>query len=212
MTESAHPVAMNGSPNLEPAFRLELQQLIAAGETQAALSRLHACYAADVVRFVESRRPNASVGDICQETWVAALKALPRFRFEASPRVWLFGIAKYKVIDAGRNRRRDRRETGWDSEQILSRLPLGRRLPTTPSSHLVRRERAAALEAALAQFDPVDRELLELRYVCEVMPRDIVRILGHGTPNAVSQRLLRLARQLRIELLKHDVFASSLAG
>jgi RNA polymerase sigma factor (sigma-70 family) len=168
---------------------------------------LHVCFARDLARFVDFLRPATNADDICQETWAAAMKALPRFRFDASPRVWLFGIAKRKVFDAGRRRRRAPLTPMDERTEFLAGFPLGIR-PETPTRRLARQERASVLERALAAWRPADRELLELRYVCDLKPREIVAVLGLGeSPNTVSQRLLRLTKRLREQIAKDDVVA-----
>ena len=173
-----------------------LRRLLAAGDAQTACEKAHEWFAADVRRFVHSLRHARSVDDLCQDIWTVALTALPSFRFQCSVRVWLFTIAKRKVIDAHRRDRSPLQET-WDSSaEFLSRF----RLPS-PSSQFSRQERAAALQRALGRLSPDQREILELRYMLDLKPREIVAVLAAGTTaNVVSQRLVRAARSLRAEL------------
>lgn len=44
--------------------------------------------------------------DLTQETYLRALQALPRFRFEAPVRAWLFGIARHVCADHVRRKMR----------------------------------------------------------------------------------------------------------
>jgi RNA polymerase sigma-70 factor, ECF subfamily len=184
-----------------------VRALVERGEVSAACDLLYASYAADVRRFVASLRPSIPVQDVCQETWAAALAGLPRFRFQASPRVWLFSIARRRTLDALRRRQRRPLETTLDTtEALLKHLAPAR---ATPSSALVRKRRAAALDLVLAEWRPEDRELLELRFVAGLKPAEIVDVLDRGdNPNTVSQRLLRLATRLRLQLRRHHEFAS----
>jgi RNA polymerase sigma-70 factor (ECF subfamily) len=171
---------------------------------------LYQAHARDVQRFVAYLDPPSLVDDLCQETWAAALRALPAYRNEASPRAWLFSIAKHKVLDAQRRRPRAGRMEEWNSrEEFLSGMLTPGRRPTTPTSRLARNERADALESVLAALKAEDRELLELRFICGMKPQDIVSVLGlPRSANVVSQRLLRLTRRMRGQLLKHAVFQS----
>jgi RNA polymerase sigma-70 factor (ECF subfamily) len=186
-----------------------VRELVEGGEVSAACDLLYASYAPDVRRFVASLRPAIPVQDLCQETWVAALAGLPRFRFEASPRVWLFSIARRRTIDAlRRNRKRDLETRLETTEVLLKQLAVGR-ARATPSSALVRKRRAAVLDRVLADWSPDDRELLELRFVAGLKPAEIVDVLAHPqNPNTVSQRLVRLASRLRSQLRHHDEFAA----
>jgi RNA polymerase sigma-70 factor, ECF subfamily len=186
-----------------------LRELVEGGEVSAACDLLYASYAPDVRRFVASLHPAVPVQDLCQETWVAALAALPRFRFEASPRVWLFSIARRRSIDALRRGRKQALETRLETtELLLKRLALGGPR-ATPSSALVRKRRAAALDRVLAGWSPDDRELLELRFVAGLKPAEIVGVLdGAQKPNTIAQRLLRLTSRLRTELRHDHEFAS----
>ena len=187
-----------------------LRELVDGGEVSAACDLLYSCYAPDVRRFVASLRPAAPVQDLCQETWVAALAGLPRFRFEASPRVWLFSIARRRTIDAlRRNRKRDL-ETRLETSEVLLKQFAAGVARATPSSALVRKRRAAVLDSVLADWSSDDRELLELRFVAGLKPAEIVDVLAYPqNPNTIAQRLVRLAARLRSQLRHHDEFASS---
>ena len=186
-----------------------LRELVEGGEVSAACDLLYSCYAPDVRRFVASLRPAVPVQDLCQETWAAALAGLSRFRFEASPRVWLFSIARRRTIDALRRDRKRALETRLETtEVLLKRLAFGAPR-ATPSSALVRKRRAEALDRVLAGWSPDDRELLELRFVAGLKPAEIVGVLAHGQkPNTIAQRLVRLASRLRAELRHHHEFTS----
>jgi RNA polymerase sigma-70 factor, ECF subfamily len=186
-----------------------LRELVEGGQVSAACDLLYSRYAPDVRRFVVWLRPALPVQDLCQETWAAALVGLPRFRFESSPRVWLFSIARRRAIDALRRDRKRLLETRLETtEVLLKRLAHGERR-ATPSSALVRKRRAEALYRVLAGWRDDDRELLELRFVAGLKPAEIAGVLAHGQkPNTIAQRLVRLASRLRAELREHDEFAS----
>ena len=194
-----------------PAARL--RALIEARDFDAGFDLLYRAHAADVLRFVRSLGPKESLDDVCQNVWIAVRQALPAFRFESSPRVWLFSIARWKTLDAARRARR-RPEVPFaeidtdNRERVIDQLSLSRG-PTTPLSDLVRRQRAHAFLSVLEGWEMSDRELLEMRFVAGLKPAQIVEILNQDvSPNAVSQRIVRLARRLRLELLEHDAFAS----
>ena len=68
-----------------------------------------------VVRMLGERGPEAE--DVMQETWMRAVRALPRFRWESSLRTWLTGIAVNRVRETFRKRKR----RGVDA--TLDRIP-----------------------------------------------------------------------------------------
>jgi RNA polymerase sigma-70 factor (ECF subfamily) len=54
-----------------------------------------------------------SADDLTQETWLRAIRALPRYRAEAAGRTWLLSIARRTCADALRRRVRRRRLHRW---------------------------------------------------------------------------------------------------
>lgn len=176
----------------------ELRRLVEAGRPDEVLAVLHAAHADEVRRFVRARLgPAADPADVCQEVWAAALQALPSFRFESQPRVWLLSIARYKTLDAWRGR-----ETfdALDSQLEGGRIGNVLRTVTSPTREVDRRQRADALHEALRGLEPEQRELLELRYVFDLKPAEIAEVLGAPGGNAISQRIVRAAHRLRLLL------------
>ena len=57
-----------------------------------------------------------SADDLAQETYLRAIKALPRYRADAAGRTWLLSIARRTCADALRRRVRRRRLHGWVPE------------------------------------------------------------------------------------------------
>jgi RNA polymerase sigma-70 factor (ECF subfamily) len=176
----------------------ELRRHIEAGDMTAAWRSLHHAHDRDVERYVRfCAGAGASVDDICQEVWTAVRDALPSFRFMATPRVWLFAIARRKAADAFRKPVPVTLDSDIAAE--LSAPLLGR----TPSRLLHLAERERALEAALAELSPEEREWLELRFVVGLKPAEMVRLLGLDIgPNTLSQRIVRLTRRVRERLEK----------
>ncbi len=64
---------------------------------------------ADVWRFLAHLDGPAEADELTQEAFERALRALPRFRGDASARTWLLGIAHRTWVDAVRRRTRRRR-------------------------------------------------------------------------------------------------------
>jgi RNA polymerase sigma-70 factor (ECF subfamily) len=198
-----------------------LRRLLAARRYDRVLELLHRQYATDVARYVRRRRgkgsPDASVEDVCQETWASVHRSLPSLDPDRSIRSWLFSIAARRDIDGFRARRKELLSGDQPSEQHADAadrlmdppLPVGPEPPSTPHTRMVHRARAQALARVLSRYDADDRELLEMRLFNELTPDEIVEICGLTIkPNSVEQRLLRLLSKLRRDLLKESAFAS----
>ena len=176
----------------------ELRRLLEAGDVRTALAELHRAHAAEVQRFVRyCARPGAPIDDICQEVWAAVREALPSFRFAATPRVWLFAIARRKAADAFRGA--DRNVT-LDSDLVADGFAHFAQ-KDSPSRMLHLAKRGQILERALGRLTPEERELLELRFVVGLKPAQIIEVQSLAVePNTLSQRIVRLVRRLRSEL------------
>jgi RNA polymerase sigma-70 factor, ECF subfamily len=174
----------------------ELHVLLDAGRFGEAFELLAREYASIVTSYVGRRVPPDRRDDLIQDVWLAAREALPRYRRDCAPAIWLRVIARNKVIDAWR----DRPElvslhSTMASAPEVAKLA-GARMPSTPTGKLARAEDAAALGAALVQLDADDRELLALRFLEDLSPAEIAVIVD-ARPNAVSQRIVRAVRRLR---------------
>jgi RNA polymerase sigma-70 factor (ECF subfamily) len=82
--------------------------LAAAKGDQAALRHLIRATQADVWRFCAHLGDSGDADDLTQEVYLRAIKALPRFRGEASARTWLLVIARCCVADHIRAQQRRR--------------------------------------------------------------------------------------------------------
>jgi RNA polymerase sigma-70 factor (ECF subfamily) len=75
-----------------------------------------------VWRFCAYLGRGDDVADLVQETYVRALRALPRFEFRSAPRSWLLSIARRVCADAvrGAQRRRSVEIAWWQRERAVS--------------------------------------------------------------------------------------------
>jgi RNA polymerase sigma-70 factor (ECF subfamily) len=106
---------------------LALVQRLASGDPEA-VEELVSHYADDVYRFVYNQVGGSAqdAEDVVQETFIAALKAVRRFKGDSKLRTWLFSIAAHKAID---HRRRTSRHTPISTQQIVLPLPAEQVLP-----------------------------------------------------------------------------------
>lgn len=179
-----------------------LRRLLDDGQFSAALELMIAAHTSDVTKYVARRVPPAQVDDVCQDVWVAAREALPRYRGECIPRVWLRVLARNKVVDLWR-RRPDlvTLHSSMASAPEVAGL-LGVKAASTPTGKLARAQTSKALAEALAAIDEEDREMIALRFLDGLKPQEIAHVVGIKA-NAVSQRIVRAVRRLRELLAEH---------
>jgi RNA polymerase sigma-70 factor (ECF subfamily) len=185
----------------------EIRRLVESGEAGAAAEALYREHAGDVRRMLALRAPaGTAVEDLAQEVWAAVSHALPSFRFESCPRVWLLSIARRKAADAFRRKGPSIDSLGSEQPAAAAdAVLLGVRQQDSPSRELHVARRRQVLAEALAHLSTEERELVELRFVVGLRPAEIVEVLGlDARPNTISQRLVRLVRGLRHDLEDHE--------
>ncbi len=70
-------------------------------------------------------------------------------------------------------------------------------LHNRPSAALSAAERSEMLQAAMQKLDPIDREILTLRYFDDLGFDEIAELLGFDKANTANARALRALRKLR---------------
>jgi RNA polymerase sigma-70 factor (ECF subfamily) len=174
----------------------------ADGESPAQTAEaLFAAYLDPVYRYISRRltRPE-EIEDITAEVFAAAVTALPRYRGQASPYVYLLGIARRKVADHLRRRRwrellavdlrpsRPDAESAWDElTEALSTRDQG------PEESLLREERRQAVRRLVGLLKAEQREALLLRYVEGLSIAEVAEVLGKSL--AAANSLLQRARE-----------------
>lgn len=92
--------------------------LAAAGGDRAALDEFVRTTQDDVRRFLSHLAGPAEADDLLQDTYLRAVRSLPRFTGEGPARAWLLAIARRAAADAVRTAVRRPRTTGiddWDA-------------------------------------------------------------------------------------------------
>jgi RNA polymerase sigma-70 factor (ECF subfamily) len=161
----------------------------------ATASVLHERYASEVFQYVLRRVPRREEAeDITAEVFAAAFVALPRFRGECPPYLWLLGIARRQIAAALRRRER-RRETlaselagGSEEDPLLAALSEAE----GPEAALVRAEARRVLRELLAGLNADQREALMLQQVERLSAAEIGIVMGKSAPSVYS--LLKRAR------------------
>lgn len=84
--------------------------VLAQGGSRDAMDRLARRWTARLLRYVNRTMGNSQTArDIVQETWIAAIRALPRLADSAQFPAWIFAIAHRKTVDSIRKTQRSRR-------------------------------------------------------------------------------------------------------
>jgi RNA polymerase sigma-70 factor (ECF subfamily) len=174
------------------------------GREAWAWERLQAVALERVFRYLllrVGRREEAE--DLTAEVFAAAVAGIDQYRGGASVVTWLIGIARRKLADARRFRRRHPETLAaelpegvtWDA--LLAEVPDAGAL--LPADEIARRERLLAVRRLVLRLPEPQREALWLRSVEELSVAEVARVLER-TPDAVRGLLHRARTAVRIEL------------
>ena len=153
-------------------------------------------------------RGRVDPSDVLQDAYLEAWRDLGSYldRPEIPFFLWLRGIAGNKLRELhrhhlGTQRRDPRREVSihGDATSQTTATALAAQLLgdlTRASEEAVRRERTLRLHEAINAMDPLDREVLALRYSEQLSPAETARVLGIKE-KAAGVRYLRSVRRLK---------------
>jgi RNA polymerase sigma-70 factor (ECF subfamily) len=182
----AEPAAPNPEPN-----DADLLAAIAAGD-ETAFVTLYGRRHADVYRFAYAMAKSRTFAqDAAQEVFLNVLENAARFdAAKGSVRAWLFGCARYVVLDRLRLERR------WTDQKVAE--------PSGPGSdeEVLSQERVARLHAAVAQLPIEYRETLVLCELQELSYAETATALA--CPIGTVRSRLHRARALLATLLAEN--------
>lgn len=153
-------------------------------------------YQASVFRLamVWTRCPQ-DAEDVLQETFLSVYKGAAGFRGDASPRTWLFRIARNAAFHLGLRTARQQAEVSLESLGELAGWNAD-----NPEELAARAERAEWLARAMRDLPGEDREILTLRELEGLSGEETAGVLGLSL-TAMKSRLhrarLRLIARLR---------------
>ncbi len=185
------PAAQCYRPNVEES------QLVDAwrGGDQAAASLLVERHFSALYRFFRSK-VSGDVEDLVQQTFLGCLEMRERFRGEACFRTLLFRIARRRLYDHFRERRR--------TNAIDFTTTSARALGTSPSACLQRTETIAQVREAMQELSVDDQMLLELRYWEELSTEELARVFDVA-PGTIKSRQFRARAELIARLRSRGV-------
>lgn len=164
--------------------------------SRAAFDMLVLKYQRRIARLLSrSVRDPADVADLCQETFLAAYRALPGFRGESAFYTWIYRIA---INAAQRHRARQRDVQSLDDDGTLVAGPH----PTddaTPEALLAGRQLAQGLDRAVAALAEEQRRALLLREV-DGLSYDEIADLMDCPPGTVRSRIFRAREAVAAKL------------
>jgi RNA polymerase sigma-70 factor (ECF subfamily) len=169
--------------------------LLDLGDAEGALRCLMARHGASVYRYCrEALRDDSVVDDVHQQIFMAAYRDLPRFRRQSMIRLWLFAIARHRVLDAVKHRRNARR---WVDDIAFPDAPDP---GPSPAESLDAARLRQALAASLDELPADTRTAVLLHYQQGFTYAEMAKICGAqaGTLYARVARALPVLRS-RIE-------------
>ena len=139
-----------------------------------------------------------AAADVTQDVFLKLLDRYEQFRGEAAISTWLYRVVVNAFLDHCRARRPwlPLAEAGDEEETPTALL-----LPPTQEDDAERRQRARAVQVAVAELGPRFRVLVVLRYSAGLSYEEIAEVLD-VSPGTVASRLHRahgkLARKLAV--------------
>ena len=160
----------------------------AQGGNRAAFDMLVLKYQRRVERLLSrSVRDPADVADLCQETFLAAYRALPAFRGESAFYTWVYRIA---INAAKRHRAHQRPMESLDDDEGTFGTDAHPTDDATPEALLASRQLALGLNEAVEALAEDQRRALLLREV-DGLSYDEIADLMDCPPGTVRSRIFR---------------------
>jgi RNA polymerase sigma factor (sigma-70 family) len=131
----------------------------------------------------------SSAEDLCQETFLKALRSLHGFRFQSSLKTWLFRIAHNAALDFLRGRGAESSLEDRDESGEVAASPT----QFDPSRVLQESQIREALQAAVRALPAAQREVLHLFYWGDLSVEEIARVTE--TPEGTVKTHLFRGRQ-----------------
>ena len=178
---------------------MDQQGLLAAAQSGDvdALNRLVGAHRQGVYRYgLHVCRTTEDAEDAVQEALWAATRAIRTFRGAASSIAsWMFTIVRRECLRLLEGHRRAPVPLGDDDDHVAADV-------VDPSDALAARRRVELLAAALADLDPLQREVILLRDIQELTSAEAAAHLGISI-DALKSRLHRARVNLRDHVLRH---------
>jgi RNA polymerase sigma factor (sigma-70 family) len=166
----------------------------------AAFAALYRRHELRIWRYLERNIGNrASADELMQEVWFAVARDAERFDPTSRFVTWLFAIARHRMIDSIRTRRRQVSldTIGYEAEAVVGHLTTEAR--AGPLAAVLVRDQASALARAMGQLPQEQRDAFLLQVEGDLSVEEVAAITGSSFETTKSR--LRYARMKLRELL-----------
>jgi RNA polymerase sigma-70 factor, ECF subfamily len=168
--------------------------LVERGELRTALHHLMKQHRAHVYRFCRAALCDPVLADdVCQQIFIQAFRDLPQFKGRSKIRIWLFAIARHRVLDAARARRRAQAHQ-QDSPAMDPPDPR-----VSPAESLDEMRLREALVDSLERLDDAVRSAVLLRYQQGLTFQEMAAICREK-PGTLAARVTRALPLLRADI------------
>ncbi|MDQ7772289.1 MAG: sigma-70 family RNA polymerase sigma factor [Elusimicrobiales bacterium] len=182
---------------------LEDAELVRAfnGGDEAALGELIARHRDRLYAYLRRLAgDDAGAEDMFQDTWIKVARNMGAYREENRFSAWLFSVARNTAMDALRRRRPE--SVSLDAAVAEDGRPLAETIGSAepgPEASYAAAESRRAIDAALAELSPEQREVFLLRHYSGMSFKEIADALGVPI-GTVLARASRAAAKLRDKL------------
>jgi RNA polymerase sigma-70 factor (ECF subfamily) len=166
------------------------------GGDRRALEQLLARHQAEIFRFgTKMCRDEEDAKDVLQDTLIAAARNVGEFRGASAVSTWLYAIARSFCIKKRRTSKfaPDRIESLEAHAEQAAEIADARR---SPEDDAAGRQLQVALDAAIADLEPMYREVIALRDVEGLSAAEVAEVMGISV-EAVKSRLHRARMTVR---------------
>jgi RNA polymerase sigma-70 factor (ECF subfamily) len=179
-----------------PERETQLLREVAAGD-RTAFATLYRRYNRPLFAYIYRWLEDQDVAEeVLQEVMLEVWKKAGSFRGRSKPSTWLFGIARYKTLNAIRQYSQPRA-----SEEEALKMVNGSAGPEAKAEAGSERE---AIRSALGSLGPEHREVLELTYYEGLSLVEVAEILG-APPGTVKSRMFHARQQLKAVLIRRGL-------
>jgi RNA polymerase sigma factor (sigma-70 family) len=152
------------------------------------LEDIYTRWVTPVYKYLYSRTGNKEdAQDITSFTFLAVLKALPRYHHKGHFEAWLFTIARNQMVDFVRKHKHESQLS--DTNEIVQSIP-------SPTVEMTQQDDIHTLRVLISSLREDEQELLRLRYTADLAFAEIGLLLNRNE-DAIKKSIYRLQEKLQ---------------
>jgi len=172
----------------------DVLELVRGGDIRGALERLMQRHGTSVYRYCRAALADPALADdIQQQVFIEAFRDLPRFAGRSTVRTWLLGIARHRVLDAAKRRRRSRSHLDDACAPTAAEHADPRALP---GEWIDETRLLSVLVECVYELEEPARTSVLLRFQQGLSYDEMAQISGEN-PGTLQARVSRALRRLR---------------